>query len=195
MLKKILLIGVFVLTSHVAYAGLLLEPYLGYESGSFSVETAAGAKGDATTKGMSFGGRAAVTFPMMFVGVDYQTGTTDALFDGDSTSETYTRKTLYLVAGARTPMGLRLFAGYGLMNSLTYKIKSLDSNAVFSGGTTFKAGLGYQFIKFLALNVEYISRTYTTLKIDSFPDFGFKDFYKKFDDSGVFLSLSVPLEI
>lgn len=185
----------FVLTSS-AYAGFLIDPYVGYELGSFSTkfkDSLGGAKGTGTSNGFALGSRAAYAFPsMIFVGLDLDLSFITFKTDGASTDDPATRTALYITGGAEFPViGLRTYLGYALVNSLIF---DNTSGTAFSGGTNIKLGVGYKFVPMLAVNLDYIMRTYSNISSAAITSGSVSDYYEYFNDNTVMISLSMPME-
>lgn len=134
-----------------ANAGLLLEPYLGYEMGTTK-------DADGKLDGTQLGARVAWTAPIMFwAGLDYTMGVS-AKFKpsaSGSTDSDAKRSTLYAVVGVDLPILLRGWVGYGLMNEL----KLDDYNTTLKGKST-KLGVSFTGLPFICLNLEYLMETF-----------------------------------
>ena len=157
-LKQLLFVlGIFVFGSQ-ALAGFMVEPYLGYETGTFSTGSS-GATNSDTTKGLVPGVRLGFSAPAIFwIALD------ESLESGGKISSTpneldYDRNNLFLDVGADLVL-IRLWGGYGFSNSLSTKSNGATSN--FSGGTMLKAGIGFTFLPLVSLNFEYMTGSYGT---------------------------------
>ncbi|MDG0815857.1 outer membrane beta-barrel protein [Bdellovibrio svalbardensis] len=162
--------------SGVAHANIMIEPYLGYETGKNTDP-------DGKTSGTVIGGRLAYKAPVMFwAGLDgaFETGTnkpdSNALTNSD-----FKRTTLYAVVGVDLPILFRVWAGYGFSDEL-----KLETTPSMKGtGTNYKFGLGFTALPFVSLNAEYIKGKLTGGDIhDNFPDA---------QNESVVLSVSLPL--
>lgn len=149
-MKKLL--TVFALTigfATAANADLLVEPYLGYEKGSFKDSL------DDNTSFTNLGLRLAYKAPVMFwVGLDAtmsMSGSIDGLGDPDAKRTTY-----YGVAGIDLPILLRGWIGYAISSEI--KMESPVSDTVKGKG--MKVGLGTTFLPFVSLNLEYLKDTF-----------------------------------
>ncbi|PWU12632.1 MAG: hypothetical protein C5B49_16025 [Bdellovibrio sp.] len=138
----------------VSHAGLLIEPYLNYELIGQVANVNASGDVSAKTSGLGMGGRIGYSLPILFwAALDYSmlpTGTAKPDVIGSSYSTS--RSDLYLTAGIDLPILLRVWLGYGLMNSLT--LKKPGGDETYSGGTNFKIGVGFKLIPLVTLFAE-----------------------------------------
>ena len=151
MKKLVVALSLILGFSGVAKAGILVEPYLGYEMAKVT-----GTNADGKANGAEFGVRLAYKTPVMvWVGVDGTFGLTgkyspDSGSDADSKHNTY-----YAVVGLDFPILLRAWAGYGFSDEM--KLESpYNSKAT---GKNFKLGVGFTGLPFVSLNAEYIKGT------------------------------------
>lgn len=152
-MKKLTLTLALTLATSVANAGILIEPYLAYESGQ---NVAIGTGGDVSSKttGMVPGLRLAYTLPiLLWFGVDYSlmSGGT-ARPDTIGSSYNIARSDLYAVVGFDFPILVRGWIGYGLANSMTHQKSS--GTETYSGGTNYKLGVGLSLIPLFNITVE-----------------------------------------
>lgn len=152
-MKKLFVVCALVMGfGSVSHAGLLLEPYLGYETGTVKDNN------DGKMDGTQLGLRAAWRAPVMFwAGLDYTMGVSakfkpDASGVPDSDAK---RSTLYAVVGVDLPILLRGWVGYGFMN----EIKLDDYDTKLEGKST-KVGVGFTGLPFVSLNLEYLMETF-----------------------------------
>lgn len=153
---KSYLLALALFAAPTAQAGILLEPYIGYESGKQTVETSTPAFNTVfTTSGAVLGGRFGYTFPILFwAGLDYSlttggNGKSDNPLVNDNT---YTRSNLYLVAGFDFPILVRAWFGYGIMNESSGT--SAGTTSKLSGGQSSKLGVGFTGLPFVSINLE-----------------------------------------
>lgn len=173
-MKKLLAVFALVLGfTSVSQAGLLLEPYIGYESGTFKDF------GEGKLTGTQIGARVAYTLPVFFwVGVDAATGS--GTFKPDvGNEETGTRTTVGAVVGVDFPILLRAWASYGFMNELSFDSKLKGKN--------YKVGVGFTGLPFVSLNVEYMNETFDDIDGITLPTAIKNDAY--------IVSVSLPFEI
>lgn len=160
----------------VSNAGLLIEPYLGYEMGTF--KDAAEGKMDGT----ALGARVAWTAPIFFwAGLDYTMGVSakykpDASGQADSDAK---RSTLHAVVGVDFPILLRAWVGQSLMNEV-----KLDDTTI--KGSSTKLGVGFTGLPFISLNLEYIMETFDKNSQG--------DFATKPKNTAYLISVSLPWE-
>lgn len=177
-MKKLLFtIALVVGFSSVSNAALLLEPYLGYESGKVSMPGF-----DAKPTGTALGVRVAYKIPMFWFGFDGSTssGKLNPETSGAS-NDAYARTVLGVVAGVDFPILLRAWAGYGFSNKLANK----DAANSDMTGTSTKVGIGFTGLPFVSLNLELITDNID--KVDNVAVSGITS-------SGYLLSVSLPLE-
>ena len=136
-----------------AHADLMIEPYLGYETGNLSTK-GSGADTSDETKGVVPGLRLGYAAPaVLWVALDYSIES-----NGKISGTDYDRSNLFLDVGADLLL-IRLWGGYGFSNSLTTKPTS-GNNSNFSGGSMLKAGIGFTFLPFVSLNLEYMAGSF-----------------------------------
>lgn len=172
------ILGTSVFTAQQAHAGLMLEPYIGYEFGKTS---------DTDSTGVVLGGRVAYSLPVFFwFGVDYSlmAGGKVKTAGGDSD---LTRSDLYAVAGVDFPILVRAWFGYGLMNTGTVKSNAGDAEA--SKGSNTKVGIGFTFLPLVSINVEMINHKDYEVKS------GALTLTSTDSDNTTMVSLSLPLDI
>lgn len=193
-MKKVLAAVSLVLTmSSVAQAGILLEPYLGYETGAIEAEFISLPGTTLTNKssGTAMGLRLGYQFLLPWVALDYTTAS--GKYDKASlgTDGNYSKSALGAVVGVDLPL-IRGWLGYGFSNSMTAK-PSTGGDTTFKGSYT-KVGVGFGFIPFVSLNAEYQIN-----KFDKYDSNGIEtkvsDTYNKFDYNTVLVSVSVPFDL
>jgi hypothetical protein len=174
-----------------AHAGLLIEPYLGYQAGS--LKTTEGSMGanpntahDDTSSGLTFGGRLGITFPLLFIAADYSTT------NGKSGSDNMILNQLGATAGLAVPF-FRAYLGYSFMNDAKLQRSTGD---VTLSGSALKAGVGFTGLPFISLNLEYIMNTFNKYKgpgVDQSIDNS--GYLKDAKMDAVQFSVSVPFDI
>lgn len=182
-----------------AEAGILVEPYLGYQMMVTDLKLGAGAgsldgqsvKLDAS--GIGYGLRAGITLPMIFAAVDYSMASlSSSLKEAPAgitiTSGTTARTSLGLTAGLSLPM-VRPYVGY------IFDDQSKDDTDTLSG-SGFKLGVGLTVFPMVKLNAEYQMVTYTKSKDSSGTEttIGGNEVFSAVTSSGFFVNLSVPLD-
>lgn len=178
-LSAVLSLGV--LSTSTAKAGLLLEPYLGYELGKLDYTGTPSSSADLSS--VALGARVAFTLPVLFVGVDYGLPIGGTLKDSSGNKADVSGSQLFAIVGASLPL-VRAYVGYGLMTSLESKFSNVTTK--YEGGTAFKLGVGTTLFPLTAINLEYINTTYD--KVGGVTTSNYK--------SGFFmLNVSIPFQI
>lgn len=175
-MKKLLAVLTAVMGfASVSQADIMIEPYLGYEMGTFGGGT------EGKLDGTQMGLRLAYATPvMLWLGVDGTT-TVSATFKPEvGANEGSKRTSLYAVAGVDLPILLRGWVGYGFSNEL----KGDESDKLT--GTSMKVGVGFTGLPFVSLNLEYLKETFNEVGGLSLPEDITNDAYV--------LSVSLPLE-
>ncbi|WP_415061616.1 outer membrane beta-barrel protein [Bdellovibrio sp.] len=182
-MKKLLAVFALVLGfTSVSQAGLLLEPYIGYEMGTAKSDSG----GDGKTEAVNVGGRIAYTLPVMFwLGVDANVGTSGKYKPDTGTDVDTKRTSLSAVVGMDFPILLRAWLAYGFVNEIKFD-DAFDSKVK---GSNVKVGVGFTGLPFVSLNVEYIKDDFKD--VDTNLGSGTTDL--KHDS--VMLSVSLPFEI
>ena len=183
----ILVAGAF-LGFEKAHAGFLIEPYLGYGTGTSTFKSVAGVETSGKESGVGFGARVGYSFLIPFVAFDYSQKVFKFAADSSGLSDsddTFTE--MSVVVGANLPI-VRVFAGYGFDASA--KIKGTSSESTVKGTFT-KVGVGFKVIPMVAVNLEYFM--YSAKKIESGgAEYDFDTFYSSWSYNPIFLSVSVP---
>jgi len=167
-----------------AQAGILLEPYLGYELGTMTY-TGVSPNVNFSLSSAALGVRAGVTFPIIFVAADYSmlVGGKMTQDDAASTKWDATGSQLFAEVGAQLPL-IRAYIGYGLMNTLEGTSNGTTNKD--EGGTAIKVGVGTTFFPLVAVNLEYIMSNYDKYNGNS-PSDTKSNFYM--------LNVSLPLNL
>jgi len=153
-MKKLLLAAALVCAAHVsnANAGLLLEPYLGYGMGSSKNGT-----GTNDDTGLEYGARVAFETMGFFVGGEYMGGSVKSKDKTGGKTYTLTPTNMGLAVGYQFPVLVRAYATYFFTAD-----SKVDTNpAVTYKGSAMKIGVGYTGFPIIAINLEYISTTFT----------------------------------
>ncbi|OFZ15459.1 MAG: hypothetical protein A2Z20_12255 [Bdellovibrionales bacterium RBG_16_40_8] len=182
---KFLLFVALVTFSANSFAGILIEPYLGYmtgkNSGSVTINTpiTATLDVDSTTKGAAFGGRLGYDFLLLGAGVEAMSGSLDT--DGDDSKLT----NLGAFVSFDLPIMLRFFGTYFFSSKFSTETGGVDYKYKGNG---FKAGVGLTTLPFVSINLEYFSMNYEnddTAVLDN-ADVNYK---------GFMLGVSLPLSL
>ncbi len=132
-----------------AHASLLLEPYLGYHTGTVKNPNSV------DMSGVSMGGRLGLQNLGLMGGIDYMTGSWTAK---STPSATVTPSDLSVFVGFNFPIMLRVYAEYGLSSALKFATSAGNDT---DKGTNIKLGVGFTTFPLISINVEYIAGTYT----------------------------------
>lgn len=178
--------------SSAAQAGILIEPYLGYEMGN--VKSTSATPGSAeetdTANGVGYGLRLGYKFLIPWVALDYTAGSGKTKDDAGVESDA-TKSALGAVVGANLPL-VRFWAGYGFSNTLTFKETAGDTKFK---GTYTKVGLGFGFIPFVSLNAEYIINNYNKIELPVYGERDKSEFFSSLKHDAVFISISAPFNL
>ncbi len=177
-LRLVLFLSIASVTfNQAAHAGLLLEPYVGYVSGT--------AKGETSTDytGSSLGARVGFTMLGFGIGADYEANT---IVDDGSPKSDFTRGEAGLFLAYKFPILFRLYATYVPTSSIY--VKQSGTTTTLEKGTATKIGLGYTGFPFININLEFNSAEYKEAK-------GLGTLTPKVTTSGYALSISAPFDL
>lgn len=195
-MKKIFAaLAVMIGMSSAAHAGILIEPYLGYEMGDFYYKYAGGStEYKDSLSGVGYGMRLGYKFLLPWVALDYTSGSGTAKRDSaaSSTDQDFTRSSLGAVVGVDLPL-IRAWAGYGFSNEATLKGVNGGADTKIKGNY-LKAGVGLGFIPFVSLNLEYKINEVKKVDLGS----GEQDksaVYDSVKNDTIMVSVSVPFNL
>lgn len=192
-----------------SFAGLLLEPYVGAAGGTYSSEVktggfSIGSPMDSKLSGTAYGGRVGFKLLAVWAAIDYMAVNLAVKYDKPLGTPDGSAKGQFIFAdvGVDLPFLFRFYGGYGFSNYL----KASGNNSAgaageetLKGGSALKAGVGFSFIKFLSINLEYIKPTYTNYALStggvSFYDGSADTNFKSLDQSFSMVSLSFPFSL
>lgn len=164
-MKKLALLSVFAFfASTSAYAGVYIEPYVGYGMGSskgdFNIVGVGTATVDQTNKGLVFGGKLGMSSLGLAGGLDYsQFKSKDHDKTGSNPDSDSTVTNIGVFVQYKFPILFKVSASY----LFSAESKTDDTTSTGSG---FKIGAGYTGLPFVAINVDYISTKSTKIKSD-----------------------------
>ncbi len=147
-----------------ALGDVVLEPYAGYDMGKMKFLSVAGLSGSEwESSGFAFGARVSYTIPMLFFSLDYNSEMGSARRTSPSSLNSDTSgSTLFLLMGMNLPL-LRGWLGYGLMQETTFKSVP-NVGDMTATGSGLKVGLSYSGLSFMAVNLEYIRKSFLAVK-------------------------------
>lgn len=178
-----------VLNISKAYAGILIEPYLGYGTGSLSVDQSGSSFLDADIAGTAVGARLGYSMLIPFFALDYMTTNETAKISGYD-DEDVVQTQVAAVVGASIPL-VRVYAGYILSNELD--LKFTNGAAIYSGTGT-KVGASFKGFPFISINLEYHMNTFNKIEVSGVT-FDTDQLSQEVDYSKTFLTVSVPFNL
>lgn len=172
--------------STMARAGILIEPYFGYDTGDSKTTTVVGnIEGKDTISGPSFGLRLGYKFMIPWIALDYSLS--EQSYDNGGKKD-WKKTSLGAVIGADIPFGLRIFGGYG------FDEKFKGDGGTETSGTYTKVGLGMGLVPMVAVNLEYIMHKIEKIKNGSV-EVDADTIYSKQEYNSIFLSISAPFNL
>lgn len=175
-MKKLMMALTVVVLGSAAHAGILIEPNVGYETGTY--EFTSSNKGDYS--GTMFGARLGYTMMGFMFGVDYSTGSGTAKPDGGGGDGKLAPTDIGAFVGYKFPIMFRAYLSYFLDSKMHDKDASADYK-----GKGYRIGIGYTGLPFVAINLEMISR--------SFDEYDGISFTPEMKFSTYALNISLPL--
>jgi hypothetical protein len=197
-LKLLFVFSFLVATS--AQAGILLEPYAGYFSESFSGKVKnTNTTQDLKTTGLGIGARAGYVLPVipLWFALDYFMHPETSTNYSDTSTNTpadlkSSRSTLFIDVGTELPMlPLRFWLGYAIMDNWHTHNATNNYDTDWTG-SAIKLGAGYKVIPLLSLNLEYIMHTADKFKTAGNPDRGATEVYDDPKTTTIIFSVSAP---
>jgi hypothetical protein len=212
MFKKKLIASVFLATlSMSSFAGLLIDPYIGYKFGSTeqtlkSLGVNNNGSYENSTSGYALGSRLGFSFLGLMGGLDFNVGSmsdkADTFPSGNPQSgkDDYSTKQFGLFVGYNLPVMLRFWGTYYFSSSQevtkTNATTGSDKGDKYSG-SGYGLGVGFTGLPFVSVNLEYKKTTF-----DKFVDgpSGIRTDYpstfsSELEASEIFLSVSLPIDI
>jgi hypothetical protein len=171
-----LLVVSTLLVAQSSFAGILVEPILGYGMGSYKQGAA---KGEIT--GLQFGGRAGFGLGPIILAADIMTGSNEIKPDGGVAGDADVTSMGLTALFSPPVLPLRVWAGYA------FDVEAKPEVGGKLEGTALKVGAGYSMIPFVSVNLEYIMTTFDKSAGVALTD--------KMKANTVFVSVSVPLGI
>lgn len=167
-MKKILVAMMIMIAGFQANAGIMIEPYIGYNlAGEFNNDD---------TSGVNIGGRLGYSLPMLVsLGIDYNMG--EYTHDVSGTDVDVDHSKFGLFVAVDLPILLRAWATY-------YLNAKAEQGANEYEGSGFGLGVGFTMLPFVSLNLEYRSVNYDD----------FNGATADIDGTEILLSASIPLD-
>lgn len=153
-MKRILILAL-VLTAPFSHAGVLIEPFVGYQVG----RTQQTGQSDQKYKTTNYGARVGYQKMGLMVGGEYLGG--QGTEDNGSPAAKLTTTNLGAFVGYEFPILVRVYATYAFDAKLDRKIGT--STTSYDGGNAVKLGLGFTPLPLVSVNLEYIKSTYTKI--------------------------------
>lgn len=179
--------------SSAAQAGLMIEPYIGYEMGDITLDPVSGSESTFSNSGVGYGLRLGYQMLVPFLALDYRvsSGTSKP---NVGTDQDYTSSSLGAVVGVDLPL-IRAWAGYGFSNEATLKGLGGDADTKYKGTYT-KAGIGLGFLPIVSINAEYIMNNFSKVNFgEGAGDESRSTYYDSIKNNMVFISVSAPFDL
>ena len=184
-----------------AQAGVMIEPYIGYETGTQSAKFKSSYLPSANTdlggivSATALGARLGYNVLGFWAALDYMATSGTLKYDTSTLKDSdLTRSTLGVTAGFNFPILLRAWGGYIWQDDS--KFKGTGTETTLSGGG-YKLGLGFSGLPFVSLNLEYIVRNFNSHKgsaQDAGAGYNFDQSYNEYRHNTYLLSVSLPLD-
>ena len=173
------LLACFAFTAPRAHAGLYLEPYASYATGSWSESST-----NQNMNGLTYGARVAYSFPLGFqLGADVSSGNWT---DNSTPSYNVQPTDLGIYAGYDFPILVHVWLTYDVSSQLKYTQNS--SSDTFKG-SAFKLGIGFKVLPLLSINFDYEMGTYNKDNNNN------TNAYGNLTDKMFMVGLSIPLNL
>ena len=205
-MKNKFLIFLMMLFCSAANAGILIEPYVGGSSNLLNAEFISPSTFyDVTGNGTYGGGRLGYKFFFdVWVAADYTLNSVTYTINKPSTVSSISISSNYtfIDVGWDTPLFVRLYGGYGVAGTARVSGTTTSGNSIsdkFYAATAFKAGIGFSFLEFFSINVEYFKPTFARYEaVTNGVSNGVQDLnsaWRTFNLSNTAVTLSFPLTI
>lgn len=189
---------ILLFVTNSAFAGFLIEPYLGYSLNGKGDVSALSTNYSSEYSSLTYGGRIGYSYLGLMAGIDYslQNPELESSASGTTYKDEIKKNQLGLFVGYKFPIMLRAWATYflnaefkGTQSSGTHFIENIDK---FEDGSGYALGVGYTGLPFLSINLEYRAIEYDKWKSDGAD---VTSVTEKMNLNEILLSLSVPLNI
>ncbi len=188
-----------VLMGSVAQAGFLVEPYLGYESGTLTQTDTANIDLSGKTTMVDAGLRVGYIFGRgIWLAVDYMTGFNGKFTYDDVTNGTTmkTNKTdLGVTLGFDYQRKFRMYLGYFVEPVFRTVDEAIGGQEnTYLNGSSYKVGIGYIFGTWFAWSVEYYKNAPAKYRNDT-GTYSVSDVNNSLAETGVRVIASIPFEL
>ncbi|ATH08130.1 hypothetical protein BIY24_09260 [Halobacteriovorax marinus] len=198
---KIISLFTFLVLSSNSFAGILVEPFIGYGIGSAEYTTGS-LTADAKNTGPQFGARLGYTAFGFMGGLEYRKSSGSLSYDKHTGGGTWTNSgvdqdysgtEIGAFLGYELPILLRAYVGY------TFNTKwEFDKNGAWIGaandelsGNTTTLGVGFTGLPFVSLNLEF-----RMIELDKYKDVSLgTETSTDFSSNEVVLGVSLPLDL
>jgi hypothetical protein len=197
------IIGVLVLFfGFQAHAGILLEPFVGYDMGANKTTDTSSVDQSSKFSGTGFGARLGFRF-MNGVSLAAEYASSSGTIK-DNSGQAAIQDSNYSRAATSAVLGYdrgiwRFYVGYGFSDALTEKANNVNTTVDSKlTGTSYKLGVGVMPIRHVAVNLEYCVPTYKTINSDTISASGLSTdlsaYYSTFATSVTSLVVSFPFD-
>ena len=173
-LKKLVLCLGFMLSLQMSYAGILIEPQLGYVlTGSYSggiTLNGTSATVNHSYNGAEYGARLGYEFLGVMGGLNYSHSSPSLDCKSCSPSVTWSnsRNDIGIFAGYDAPLFIRAWLAYNFSSKSTATQTTTGStNGDYLKGSSTELGLGFKFIPFISINLIYRMMNYTSENVSN----------------------------
>lgn len=200
-MKLITLILSITLYCNYAKADFHIEPYLGYQFGTYTGESVAETgSGDITfdvdddQTGVAYGGKLGWGMLGFSFGVDYMKGMITSKGGGVTTD--YDVSALGAYAEFTFPIMLSVSASYFFDYKMVGDSSGEDSVDTTDSGNGFKVGVGFTFLPFISLNIDYIVANIDDIELDDAKGVDI-DKFKSADSTvkNIMIGISLPIDL
>lgn len=204
-MKNLFIITLLILLTQTSYAGIHLEPYLGYAVDAGTEQTNNGIKTENSMNYIELGARAGWEMLGLSIGVDGNFTPTTFDIDTEKPSKAngtvdYKSHNLGAFIGYELPL-LRVWGAYYFASQITYDkdrdTSTGDSTGDELSGNGYGLGVGFTGLPLVAVNLEYRANSYDEYKDSSagntikYPSGG----SSVIDAHSILLSVSIPLHL
>ncbi len=184
------------LTSFPAFAGIMFEPYAGYETGTINCTSLSGISCDHNITGTAYGLRLGWRFPTpIWFALEGSSGSDTGKYGTAGVADEKISHTQAGLAIGFDFYKLRFWAGFSSSFSLTEVDQANPKSTPDRShtGTSAKAGIGFSPFRLISLNVEYIQDSVSKVSLEGDEtSYSMTDQYRSYSPSRILVSLSFP---